>query len=207
MPLLDPTRMRESPVGPVVDVATWSTGKLVGQGLFMFAVATLFALPAIGFLFPSLAAEYLPERAWGLEDEDPWAVRGFGGLLAFVAWFGYMAAIHCASTLFDGNFFLRAGAGGVSFRLPGPFNLWTLGLTSKRSQADLPWRDIKRWTITGEKNFGAIGNSSTRYDESILFETHSGPVYYVMTNCFTESTKIIARKIMDATEEPMSLPD
>jgi hypothetical protein len=189
----------ESAVGPVFDVAHYSPFK-----------ATLLALTWLGFAaFVGLGAAYAWNPDWiisqphevfaeahqeakGWLGDHPWGVTIGVGLAAFFALLGLAGAASCLVAAWSGNFYLRAGAGGLSLRVPD--------LLAGATERDLAWSEIESLTVVQEKHLGSLSQSAGNLGGELQLCTHDGWSHDIRLDEFREDAWLIYERIEEARE-------
>jgi hypothetical protein len=143
---MNPYYARESAVGPVFDVATFSRGKAVAMGVAGLVFAALVGVAALYVWNPTWLVTDPPEvlRSLNQEIAKLWREYPQGtryGVLgaALVALLFVVSAGAYLFQSFTGQMYFRVGEGGISFRVPRGFRPLAL---------DLPWEEIVKLTVT-----------------------------------------------------------
>lgn len=204
---MNPYYARESAVGPVFDVAhakranPFEIGRVVALVLaILVAAAVVFVLNPVWF------KGVLPESIEELEDavrdgwrDHPvwmWVGVGVGGCIAYV-----LASVFVADviSMFQGEFYLRSGPGGLSIRVPN-------GLASgilpwcEILEIDLNWSDIDRWKVTQNKRLGAISANAGNLDAHLEIWTDDGTKHWVPLDYFREPARLIYDRMQQSIE-------
>jgi hypothetical protein len=119
-----------SAVGPVVDVGTPASGKVQLSAIGHLLMAAIPGVPAIWVLV-SIAVN----RAAGVvmkDGSDVWIFFLVGLPTLLVAWPIFATSVRRFRAA-AGSWYLRAGPGGIAYRLPGSA-LWKSGSTSACSR-------------------------------------------------------------------------
>ena len=155
---MNPYYARDSKVGSVFDVATFSPRKAVVMGLTGLAFGALVAAAALYVWNPNWIVPHPPKwfvdanhDAMKLWKEHPLGTPlGVGGAGLVAALFLAMSYTYLFQSL-TGNFYFRVGEGGISFHVPGGFR--TLEL-------DLPWDEIIKLKVVQEKQLGSLSRNA-----------------------------------------------
>ena len=189
---------RESEVGPVFDVATFSPSKALALGFSGLVLAVLVGAAALYVWNPNLVFPHAPKwfadgnretlQLW--KDYPRGTPLCVGGVGLFAALFlgGSLSYLYQA---FTGVFYVRVGEGGISFRVPQGFS--TLAL-------DLPWDEILKLTVTQVKQFGALSRNAGNIGGHFTLRTRSHGNLYVCLNDFREPAHLIYSRIQEARE-------
>lgn len=205
MALVNPFYVRSSSVGDVVDVATWSPRKALGTAIFGIVLGIGFAAAACFLWDAKLFVDAEPDWLARTNKEHGPRMQAAVGVLGFLAVAVVIGALSALAAYTKSDYYLRAGPGGLSVRVPDCIPLGSLVKSSDALEFDIPWTHVRRWGITEERPVGGLSTSTYEYPPIIDLETVDGEKYCIPTDYFRESTKIIATKIQDAME--MTVPD
>ncbi len=204
---MNPFYAHESSVGPVFDVATWSHRKALMMIVFCLFLGTSFSTaavyawaPDVFFDEPPEALESLNKEIADLKKEHP---LGTQAGIAFVALIGFIGLTGiCSSTVnaFSGDYYFRAGPGGISIRVPNGPDLTTFCLTSNILQLDLSNEEIDDWVITQHKRFGTMSRDAGNIMAFLKIKTVAGETHEFSLEHFREPARIISSKIEDARQ-------
>jgi hypothetical protein len=186
----------DSPVGPVVDVAT--KGKFGGifRGCAWLMVGG--ALAIVPGVFVSDAIELLQMQRPGAQVSVCLAIFSFMALV-YPFW---ATAVRRFRAAFETDCYFRAGSGGLSVRLPGKARLLALLLGYTTDEYYLPWAAVKQWYPYSAYGFWGIPFIMER---SIIVEMETGGSLHLHTYFFSESNQRIADNIRRASSNPDSL--
>jgi len=204
--VVNPYYASESAVGPVFDVATWRKSKLLSANFaFALGMFVVCGTVTVVMLYPGVLNYFAQEWATSLRrtiDEGYrdhlWPLRGGTFVCALLTYMGFAVGIADRIALSQGEFYLRAGPGGFSLRVPN-------GLDSfcpwyKIHALDVAWNDIERWKIVQRKQFGAISPNAGNLGADLHLRLKNGRRHTIRLNDFREPGRIIWRKIEDAVE-------
>lgn len=198
MTMMNPEYAFQSDVGPVFDVATFSRGKSLMTGV-------------TGVVFGALiggAALYVWNPDWVVSDPPKWFADAHQDVrdvwrthpritaisvstAAALAGLCAVAAVCCINGALWGTYYLRAGEGGISLRVPD--GLGTLA-------ADLSWQEIAKLTVVQEKKFGSMSRNSGNVGASLSIRTCAGKKYYCRLDAFSQPGYLIHQRIEEARE-------
>ena len=204
---MNPFYAHESSVGPVFDVATWSQRKalvmavvcLIGGIAFTAAAGQAWA-PNLFFEEPPEALESLNREIADLRQEHFWGTQIGIGFVAFIGFLGLAGACSSTVNFLSGDYYFRAGPGGISLRVPNGLDLTKFGLTCKVLQLDLANDEIHDWLITQHKRAGAMSRDAGNIMAFLKIETVAGKKYEFSLDHFREPARIISSKIEDALQ-------
>ena len=202
---MNPFYAHESSVGPVFDVATWSPRKALGMAIICLIVGMAFAggaayawAPGLFADKPPKALESLDEEIADLKEQYPLRTQVGIGFAALIGFLGLAGACSSTVNFLSGDYYFRAGAGGISIRVPDGLDLTTFGLTSKVLQLDLSHEEIDDWSITQHKRAGAMSRDAGNIMAFLKLRTVAGKKYEFSLDHFREPARIISNKIEDA---------
>lgn len=204
---MNPFYAHESSVGPVFDAATWSQRKalvmavicLIGGMAFAGGAAYAWA-PGVFLDEPPEALQSLNKEIADLKQDYFWRTQAAIGFVAFIGFVGLAGACSSTVSLFSGDYYFRAGPGGISVRVPNGLDLIKFGLTYKVLQLDLSNQEIDNWVITQHKQAGAISRDAGNVMAFLKIETVAGKKYDFSLDHFREPARIISNKIEDARQ-------
>jgi hypothetical protein len=195
---MNPYYARESEVGLVFDVATFSRLKALAMGLSGLVFGVLVGAAALYVWQPNSVLPHAPK--WiadgNRETLQLWKDYPLGTPLC-VGGVGLFAAIFLGGSLsylfqtLTGDFYVRVGEGGVSFRVPQGFS--TLAL-------DLTWDEILKLTVTQEKQLGSLSRNVGNIGGHFTIRTRSHGNVFVCLNDFREPAHLIHRRIQEARD-------
>jgi hypothetical protein len=195
---MNPYYARESEVGPVFDVATFSRHKALAMGLSGLVFAVLVGAAVLYVWNPNWVFPNAPK--WfadgNRETIQLWKVHSLGTPLC-VGGAGLIAVLFLCASLsylyqsFTGDFYVRVGVGGISFCVPRGFG--TLAL-------DLPWDEILKLTVTQEKQLGSLSRNAGNIGGHFTLRTRSHGNLYVCLNDFREPAHLIYNRIQEARQ-------
>jgi hypothetical protein len=204
---MNPYYAYPSSVGPVFDVATWSTRKIAIMVMVALLLATGLTLGGLYFWNPKLFAEYLPkgfeEVAKGVLDlhrKYAWSRYAGTAVFGLLGYYFFAGTIACLRDLASGNFYFRAGPGGIVIRVPNGLDATCFGLKSKIVSFELPWDRIAMWNIVQQKGRGAISRNSGNFGGYLALKTFDGGKYTLSLNYFREPPVVVGSKIKDAVQ-------
>jgi hypothetical protein len=151
-----------------------------------------------------------------LKKENELIAQAGIGIVGFIGWFGLASACSGVVNFFQGDFYLRAGRGGISIRVPNGPDLTRLGFVSSVLDLDVPGEEIKDWTIVQHKRAGSLSRDAGNTMAFFKLTTAGGKKYEFSLDHFREPARIIHSKILDAFQmvpadlrrpEPSRVPD
>jgi hypothetical protein len=206
MIVMNPYYASPSSVGPVFDVANWSASKIVITAVLALTFGLVLAVCGLYFWDPKLFAPYLPkffkEVTTGILDlHRKYAWSRYAGTFgfAFFAFFSLAGGITCIRDVLSGNFYFRAGPGGMVIRVPDGLDITKFGLKSNIVSFELPWDKIMVWTIVQEKQFGSVSPYAGNLGGYLKLTTFGRQKYMLSLNYFREPPFIIRDRIHEAT--------
>ncbi len=198
MTTMNPEYAFTSDVGPVFDVATFSRGKTLMTGATAIVFAALIGGSALYVWNPQWLVQEPPQWfADAHQDmQDVWRthprVTSIGvATAAVLAGLCGAAAVSCIAGALWGSYYLRAGEGGVSLRVPNGFG--TLAV-------DLSWQEIAKLTVVQEKKFGSLSRNAGNVGASLSIKTCAGKKYYCRLDAFSQPGYLIHQRIEEARE-------
>jgi hypothetical protein len=204
---MSPDYAYPSSVGPVFDVATWSTRKTVTMALFAIPLGLLLLAAGLYFWNPNLLAAHLPKFLKSLTPEVlklhkqyawvKWAVPGGLGVFGFVFTAGGIASLADA---FRADYYLRMGPGGIALRMPDGIDLAKFGLRFKVLALELAWNDVADWQIVQVKQLGSLSRNAGNLSGHLKLRTFSGQKHWLSLDGFREPAFIIHSKAQDALQ-------
>jgi hypothetical protein len=199
MATMNPYYAHESSVGPVFDVAHYSRFKAAVLALTWLGFATFVGLGAAYSWNPDwiisqphevFANAHREAKGWLLE--HPWGVKTGVAMAGMFTVLAVAAGGSCLVAVLWGNFYVRAGEGGLSLRVPDLF----VGALER----DLPWSDIENLTVVQEKWLGSLSQSSGNIGGELRLRTHDGWSRDVRLDHFREDAWLIYQRIEEARE-------
>lgn len=195
---MNPYYARESQVGPVFDVATFSSRKALMIGFSGFVFAALVGGAALYAWKPTLLMPHPPQPIVEINREiaklwrdypqgTPYGIAGMG----LVAGFFVLAAGSYLYQSFTGEMYLRVGEDGISFCVPRGFG--TLA-------HDLPWNEIEDLTVTQIKQFGSLSRNAGNLGGHLTLRTRSHGKLFIPLDDFREPAHLIYDRIREAQE-------
>lgn len=204
---MSPYYAHQSPVGPVFDVATWSPRKALTLAIVCLIVAVVFTSGAVyawdpGLVFdrPPKALKTFNREIADLKKEHPWGT-GIGiGVLGLIGYLGLAGACSGTVDFLRGGYYFRAGAAGISLRVPNGLDFKRLGLCSGVLQLDLRLAEVAKWGIVQRKRAGALSRDAGNISAHFNLKTVHGAKHQFSLDYFREPARIIARKLEDALQ-------
>jgi hypothetical protein len=189
----------DSEVGPVFDVAKYSRAKSLWMGMVGIVIAILVGLAAAYFWNPDWIISK-PSKVWAKAHQETKdlmrqhpqgtkvgvAVAGLFGLLFLAA--GLSAVVQAVS----GDYFVRAGEGGLSLRMPAGL----LGIFER----DIPWDDVDQLKVVQERQIGALSRNAGNLGGYMRLKTHDGLSRVITLAFFKEDAWLIYDRIMEARD-------
>ncbi len=207
MIVMNPYYAHPSSVGPVFDVADWSPRKIMITALLGLALALCLALCGLYFWNPKLFADYLPKffgqvttEVLRLHRKYAWSKYAGAAGLAFLAYLFLAGGISCIGDLLSGNYYFRAGPGGLCIRVPDGLDVTKFALKSNITSFELPWDKIAVWTVVQVKEYGSVSRYSGNLGGYLKLSTFKAQKYSLSLNCFREPPFVIRDKIQDAVQ-------
>lgn len=195
---MNPYYARESRVGPVFDVATFSRRKATSIGLTGLVLASLIGAAALYVWNPALLIPH-PPRAFAEAQQDVvnlWRDYPRGTLVG-VAGAGLIAVLLAAMGLaqlyqsLTGEMYLRVGEAGISLRVPHGFR--TLEL-------DLPWEEVTKLTVTQEKQLGSLSRNTGNLNANLTLRTRSHGNVFISLDDFREPAYLVHERLREAMD-------
>jgi hypothetical protein len=188
----------DSNVGPVFDVAHFSSFKATWMGAVGLLFAAVFALAASYAWNPDWLLPHPPrcfveahQDVRDLARQHPLGLQigaGVGGLLALLF---AAAGISSIVSAVSAGYYIRVGENGISLRLPnGIFNCF---------DRDFEWSEIEKLTVVQEKYIGSSRNSGNIGGE-LRLRTRDGLNRKLRLDLFRENAWLIHRRIQEAME-------
>jgi len=199
MAQLNPHDVRQSPVGPVFDVATWSPRKAVSAGVLGVVLGLVLAGLAVYAWDPHWIVDPAPQWLEGLnsqvahlKDSRPSETRGAIALAGLVAVVFLLGGVSCLLGPTDRGYYFRVGPGGISLRLPrNP--VWNrIGLGSKVLCLDVRWEDIASCNVVQIRPLGSQQAKTANENVYLRLKTTAGRRYRISFAAFREHAQIIA---------------
>lgn len=194
---MNPYYARESEVGPVFDVATFSRRKAVAMVFSGLVFAALVGGAALYAWNPTLLVPHPPQllaeanqeisKLW--QDHPQAAQIGVAAAGLVAALFVTMSCAYLYQA-FTQEMYVRVGEGGLSFRVPHGFRSLAL---------DLPWNEIIKLTVTQEKQLGSLSRNDGNLGGHFTLRTRSHGNLYVGLDDFREPAHLIYDRIQEAT--------
>lgn len=189
---------RQSDVGPVFDVATYSPLKAAVMGFTGLVFTTLFGAAIVYVWDPtSLVAKPLESIAEAQRDvqnlwRDHFTYTAIGLGVAGTITLGILAAsVRCFVEACQADFFIRVGEGGISIYAPQ-------GMRAKR--LDLPWSEIRDLTVFQLKKLGAMSRNTGNVRAELRLKTNAGESYVFPLDNFQQPAYLIHQRINEAME-------
>ena len=195
---MNPYYARESDVGPVFDVATFSPGRALAMGIsgLVFAVlvggATLYVWNPAWIMPrpPKALVEANREIGKWWRDHPQGTEIGVGGAGLVAAFFAVAACSYLYQSMTREMYF-RVGEGGISFRVPQGFG--TLAL-------DLTWDEVVKLTVTQKKRLGSLSPNAGNIGGYFTLRTRSHGKHFVPLDDFREPAHLIYKRIGEARQ-------
>lgn len=202
---MSPFYAHESKVGPVFDVATWSRAKAWSMALTGLVLGLL-ALAGLVFAWqPTLLLKEPPEVVAGIHEatlelakEKPWIAYGVFAVGALTGLIALAGAFASASDALHGDYYFRAGPGGLSVRVPAGIDFRRFCLAFKTREFDLPVSRIADWTIVQHKQLGSMSRNTGNLSALFQIRTSDGKKVAFSLDCFREPSSVIQSKLNDA---------
>jgi hypothetical protein len=199
MTTMNPYYARESDVGPVFDVAHYSSRKAIGTAVIGLVFGALVALAAAYVWAPDRVLAHPPKWYADAHQEAKDAIRqhpfGFHVGVGVAALFAALCVAGAASCLVNattGNYYVRVGEGGVSLRVPdGIFSTF---------ERDLAWSDIAKLKVVQEKQIGAMSKGSGNLGGRLELRTYDGLNKILRLDHFREDAWLIYKRIDESRE-------
>jgi hypothetical protein len=201
-----PLEAHRSSVGPVYDVATWSTGKVLWMALIALPLGVAICAAAISFWSPNLLTIHAPAlKGFAREIADlhrraVWARPVGAGVAGLVGYFFVAAGVSSIVDCFRGGYHFRVGPGGFSLRIPQGIDLAKFGMVSDILELELPWDDVADWKIIQVKQLGSLSRNAGNVGANLKLRTVAGRKYNVSLDCFSQPGFIIHSRIQDALQ-------
>jgi hypothetical protein len=196
---MNPYYAHESAVGPVFDVAHHSRFKALVMGLIALGFAGLISWGAAYFWNPdwvvsepSQGFAEAHQEAKDFAQQHPWGVITGVGIAALFALLCVAGAASCVVEAVSGDYYIRAGEGGLSMRVPGRL----FGVL----QRDFHWSEIADLTVIQRKRMGSMSRSAGNLGGELQLRTHDGFSRDVRLDHFREDAWLIYQRIEEAME-------
>ncbi len=204
---MNPGYAHESRVGPVFDVTSWSASK----SLWMSLMGLIFAVQALGaavFLWnPRIMDGKMPPGTQHVISDvievhrtHAWPIRGGIALAGGLGWVFSAASIAFFRDGCCGNYYFRAGPGGLSLRMPQGLSWQHGGFVSAVLELDLPWDEIKRLTVTQTKQIGSLSRNSGNVGAEMKIVTHLGKTHQIDLGGLEAAAYLIHERLIDSQE-------
>lgn len=195
----------ESTVGPVFDVAHFSTYKSLKMGLAGLVFGAVVAAAALFVWNPDLVYPNPPE--WFLDANQevkdlardyPLGTKigvGVAGLFAFIF---AAAGLSAFTNALAGDYYVRVGEGGISLRLPDSFFTCF--------ERDFDWSQVANLTVVQEKYIGSMSRNAGNIGGELRIRTTDGWSRTLGLDLFREDAWLIHQRINEALDtRPASL--
>jgi hypothetical protein len=119
-------------------------------------------------------AEHVIAEAIEAQTTHRWKMLG---ATAITAGFGALCAVAAIASLrdgFGGNYYFRAGRGGLSLRLPHGLSWAQGGFVSACLELDLPWQEIDGLTVVQTKELGSLSRNAGNVGAELKITMHNG---------------------------------
>ena len=204
---MSPAFSHESQVGPVFDITSWSPSKSIWMGV-VGSVCAATALATATFLWhPKIMEGRMPPGTEHVVDEaiaahrtHTWKMRGAMAVAGGLGWLFGVAAITGLRDGFSGNYYFRAGAGGLSLRLPHGVSWWHGGLVSVPLELDLPWDEIEGLTVVQTKQLGSMSRNAGNIGANLKIVMRSGQRHDVSLDGLEAAAYLIHERLIEAQE-------
>lgn len=208
---MSPGYAHESPVGPVFDVTKWSPSKSIWMGLVGLVFAAI-ALAAATFLWNPKIMEgnMLPGTEHVINDvveahtTHVWKMRGALAVAAGLGWLLGVASIAWLRDGIAGNYYFRAGPGGISLRLPHGLSWTHGGFVSAVLELDLPWEEIDGLTVVQTKELGSLSRNAGNISAELRILLHSGIKYTISLDGLEAAAYLIHERLNEAQHSAMA---
>ena len=197
----------ESDVGPVFDAATWSRRKawfLAGGALvfgLLVAAALVFAWqPTLVIEKPPKLIVNIHEETLDLAKDSPWVAYGTSAVAGLIALASLAAAYASATDAANGEYYFRAGPGGLSICVPQGLDFRKFCLAFERLELDIPMDRIADWRIVQKKQLGSMSRSTGNIAATFHIRTTDGKKLEFSLDCFREPSFVIQSKLNDAMQ-------
>jgi hypothetical protein len=195
---MNPYYARESHVGPVFDVATFSRGKALTLGTSGLVFAVLVGAAAVYVWNPNLVLPHAPKWFADGNRETLQLWKDYPrGTPAGVAGAGLIATLFLGASLsylyqsFTGDSYIRVGEGGLSFRVPHGWGCLAL---------DVPWDEVVELKVTQVKRLGSLSQNAGNIGGHFTLRTCSHGNHFVSLDDFCEPAHVIYKRIEEARE-------
>jgi hypothetical protein len=195
---MNPYYARESEVGPVFDVATFSRGKALGMGITGLVFGVVVAAAVVYAWNPTRIMPRPPRQLADLNRETarlwrdhPQAMPYGLSTAGLVAAFFLVASGAYLYQSLTGDMYLRVGEGGLSLRVPNGFHPLEL---------DLPWNEIDQLTVTQRRQVGALSRNAGNLGGDLTLRTRSHGQVFVGLDDFREPAHLIYNRIQEARQ-------
>ncbi len=204
---MNPYYAHPSAVGPVFDVAHFSRWKSLHMGLAaavfgVLATALLVVAwkPDLVFDKPPKIVEDLHKETLELREKKPWYALGGTAIVGLVAFVGIAGACCSLGNAIGGNYYFRAGPGGLSLRVPGTLDWKALGLRYRVIEMDVPAEWIESWEIVQGKRIGSLSGSAGNLYGLFSMKLDDGRHIGFGLDCFREPARIIYDRIKESQQ-------
>lgn len=194
---MNPYYAHESGVGPVFDVAHFSRFKSLWMGVVGLIFAAVVGLAATYVWSPDSIIPHPPEwfmdgnkEVKDLAQQHPLGVKIGVGTAGLFALLFTAAGLSGIASAFCGEYYIRVGEQGISFRLPD-------GLV-KCFERDIQWSEIDKITVVQEKYIGSMSRNAGNIGGEIRLRTHDGLDRALRIDCFREDAWLIHQRIEEA---------
>jgi hypothetical protein len=127
-------------------------------------------------------------------------IRGGIVLVGGLVWIFSAATVAFVHDGCCGNYYFRAGLGGVSFRLPHGLSWRHGGFVSEVLELDLPWHEIEHLTVTQTKQIGSLSRNSGNVGAELKIVTHLGETHHIDLSGLEAAAYLIHERLIEAQE-------
>jgi hypothetical protein len=202
---MNPYYAHESSVGPVFDVAHFSRFKSLWMGVVGLIFAAVVAVAATYVWSPDWIVPNPPDwfmdgnkEIKDLAREYPTGVKIGVGTAGLFALLFAAAGLTGIANAFCGDYYIRVGERGLSFRVPDSF--------FTAFERDIEWAQIAEITVVHEKYIGSMSRNAGNVGGEIRLRTYDGSDRVLRLDCFREDAWLIHQRIEEAMETRPAVP-
>jgi hypothetical protein len=194
---MNPYYARPSRVGPVFDVASFSVARAVVTGVFGLGLTAMVGVAVVYVWNPSLLSRppdwfadthQEVQELWKRYPRGTPIGLGVGALVTLVFLAASIAFLRSALV---NDYYVRAGAGGLSLRVPYSFAVQEL---------DVAWEDIVQLTVIQKKQLGALARHAGNLDALLRLELRGGDKHEVDLDHFRQPGYLIYDRLQEARQ-------